>query len=241
MATNTVRVTLQIRHDSAADWLSRNPVLAEGEYGLETNTYLIKIGDGVRDWAHLPYLNKLDTSYFKHTSEDGTITFSDSFAQTINNIIANAGGDAHLVIVDDPSADTDPINYSYLRRYITQAISEAGHLKRAIVESLPLTNIDDNTIYMVPNANGQGYDEYMYIQGAWDVIGTTGDHSGYILPVATTAVLGGVKADDPTIQGHENTEYLSVTNEGFMTLNKVSTSKLFVPTGDTLIIYGGTA
>ena len=241
MATNTVRVTLQIRQDQAADWLSRNPTLAEGEYALESDTYLLKIGDGVRDWAHLPYLNKLDPFYFKHTSEDGTVTFSDSFAQTINNIIANAGGDAQIVIVDDPTADTDPINYSYLRRYIATAISEAGHLKRAIVESLPLTDIDTNTIYMIPNAGGQGYDEYMYIQGAWDVIGVTGDHSGYILPVATTAVLGGVKADDPTIQGHENTEYLSVTNEGFMTLNKVSTSKLFVPTGDTLIIYGGTA
>jgi hypothetical protein len=47
---------------------------------LESNTFLLKIGDGVRDWTHLPYLNKLDASYFKHTSEDGTITFSDSFA-----------------------------------------------------------------------------------------------------------------------------------------------------------------
>ena len=239
--TNTIRVTLQIRSDGAEDWTTRNPVLAEGEYGLENDTFLLKIGDGVRDWTHLPYLNKLDPFYFKKTSENGTITFSDSFAQTINNIIASAGGDAQIVIVDDPSADTDPVNYSYLRRYIATAIAEAGHLKRAIVESLPLTDIDTNTIYMVPNAGGQGYDEYMYIQGAWDVIGVTGDHSGYILPVATTAALGGVKADDPTIQGHENTEYLSVTNEGFMTLNKVSTSKLFVPTGDTLIIYGGTA
>lgn len=240
MATNTVRVTLQIRNDAAADWLTRNPVLAEGEYGLESDTFLLKIGDGVRTWDNLPYLNKLHSKYFKQMT-DGSLTFSDQFAADINNLIAAAGGSVHFVINDDPTADTDPINYSYLRRYITNAISEAGHLKRAVVESLPLTNIDTNTIYMVPNANGQGYDEYMYIQGAWDVIGVTGDHSGYILPVATTSSLGGVKADDPTITGHENTEYLSVTQEGFMTLNKVSTSKLFVPTGDTLIIYGGTA
>ena len=94
---------------------------------------------------------------------------------------------------------------------------------------------------MVASVNGQGYDEYMYIQNTWDIIGSTGNYSGYTLPVATTTALGGVKADDPTILGHENTEYLSVTNEGFMTLNKVSTSKLFVPTGDTLVLYGGTA
>ena len=240
MAANTVRVTLQIRQDSAADWRSRNPVLAEGEYALESDTSLLKIGDGIRDWEHLPYLNKLHSKYFKQMT-DGSVTFSDQFAADINNLIAASGGSTNFVINDDPTEDTDPINYSYLRRYIASAIQEAGHLKRAIVESLPLIDIDNNTIYMVPNANGQGYDEYMYVQNAWDIIGTTGDHSGYILPVATTAALGGVRADDPTIQGHENTEYLSVTQEGFMTLNKVSTSKLFVPTGDTLIIYGGTA
>ena len=50
MATNSVKVTLQIRHDAAADWNIRNPILAQGEYGLETDTYLLKVGDGVNDW-----------------------------------------------------------------------------------------------------------------------------------------------------------------------------------------------
>jgi len=133
------------------------------------------------------------------------------------------------------------VRYSYLQTYVANAIAQAGHLKREVVQTLPTENIDANTIYMVRNSADNGYDEYMYIQGAWDQVGDTGDHSGYTLPVADTTHLGGVKADDPTIQGHENTEYLSVTQEGFMTLNKVSTSKLFVPTGDTLILYGGTA
>ena len=62
--TNTVTVTLLVRNATKAMWEDRNPVLAQGEYGLETDTHLIKIGDGVRDWAHLPYLNKLDTDYF---------------------------------------------------------------------------------------------------------------------------------------------------------------------------------
>jgi len=82
MATNSVKVTLQIRHDTASNWLTRNPVLAQGEYGLESNTFLIKVGDGVRDWEHLPYLNKLNATYFKQL-EDGSLTFSDSFLNTI--------------------------------------------------------------------------------------------------------------------------------------------------------------
>lgn len=230
-STNTVRVTLQVRNDSAADWTTRNPILAEGEYGVENDTFLIKIGDGIRTWVNLPYLNQLDATYFKRTN-GGSLTFSDSFAQTINNIIANAGGDAKLVISDDPVEATDPVNL----RYLEWAISHAGHLKRAVVEQLPTQDIDTDTLYMVLASSQDHYEEYMYINGQWDMVGSTGDGGSgtFILEVATTARLGGVKAStDP--------DKINVTQEGFMTLNQVSTSLLYVPQGDTLIIYGGTA
>lgn len=48
-------VKLQVRRDSAADWLAANPVLADGEIGLETDTNKVKYGDGVRNWLALPY------------------------------------------------------------------------------------------------------------------------------------------------------------------------------------------
>ena len=235
MATNTVKVTMQIRQATSAQWLERDPILAEGEFGLELNTYLIKIGNGLSVWSQLPYLNKLNETYFKRMT-DGSLTFSDSFAETINNIIVNAGGDAQLVIIDDPTEATDPVNYSFLQRFVADAISNSGHLTREIVQQLPTENISTTTIYMVPNSNNNGYEEYMYIQGVWDKVGDTGDHSGYVLPVAAPGVLGGVKAvNDST------SDYLGVTNDGFMTLNKVSTSKLYVPTGDVLVLYGGSA
>ena len=233
MAINkSLSVTLIIRNGTSINWTTRNPILQQGEYGLETDTFLIKIGDGIHDWEHLPYLNKLDDRYFKRTTI-GELTFSDAFAQTINNIIANAGGDAHLVISDDPVEATDPVNL----RYLQWAIEHAGHLKRLVVEQLPTTNIDENTLYMVPSSNGEYYEEYMYINDHWDMVGSTGDGGnggGFVLEVATTARLGGVKAStDPN--------RINVTPEGYMTLNQVSTSLLYTPLGDTLTIYGGTA
>jgi hypothetical protein len=48
------------------------------------------VGDGVTDWTHLRYLNKLDASYFKW-NDDGTITFSDSFMNKIHTLEAAAG------------------------------------------------------------------------------------------------------------------------------------------------------
>lgn len=236
MAAHSLQVTFQIRQSTAENWTTRNPILFEGEFGLEIDTFLIKVGDGVRDWAHLPYLNKLNATYFKHM-QDGSLTFSDTFAEQINNLIAQAGGDAHLVINDDPTEDTDPVNYSFLQRFIADAIAHAGHLKRQVVEKLPeLEEADENTIYLMPSESGVGYDEYMIINGIWDLVGVTNDggSGSYELPVATEARLGGVRASSAD-------DRISVTQEGFMTLNRVSTSKLYVPTGDTLILYGGTA
>ena len=237
MATNSVRVTLQIRHDEAADWTTRNPVLAQGEYGLETDTFLIKVGDGVTAWRNLRYLNKLDSTYFK-TMNDGSLTFSDSFAQTITNIIANAGGSTKIVISDDPTEETDPVNLRYLEAAIAEAILNAHHLKRLIVNNLPsAASADPDTLYMVLAQSGDHYEEYMVINGAWDMVGSTGDGGsggGFMLEVATESRLGGVKASQLADQ-------VNVTAEGFMTLNQVATTKLYVPTGDTFIIYGGSA
>lgn len=46
---------IQQRRDTAANWTAVNPVLAEGEPGLETDTNELKYGDGVSDWNTLSY------------------------------------------------------------------------------------------------------------------------------------------------------------------------------------------
>jgi hypothetical protein len=46
---------LQFRRDTSANWISVNPVLAEGELGLETDTSAYKIGNGVDNWNTLLY------------------------------------------------------------------------------------------------------------------------------------------------------------------------------------------
>jgi len=46
---------IQLRRDTATNWTSVNPILANGEQWLETDTGLIKIGDGVKTWTELDY------------------------------------------------------------------------------------------------------------------------------------------------------------------------------------------
>lgn len=46
---------LQFRRGNAADWVTANPILAQGEPAYELDTGKFKLGDGVSDWATLQY------------------------------------------------------------------------------------------------------------------------------------------------------------------------------------------
>lgn len=56
--TNLFKVNMICRNDLAANWVAKNPILAAGELGLETDTGLIKIGNGVQNWNSIVnYIN----------------------------------------------------------------------------------------------------------------------------------------------------------------------------------------
>jgi Major tropism determinant N-terminal domain len=52
MAQNAL---IKVRRDTAADWTAANPTLEEGEFGWESDTNFLKIGDGVTAWTTLDY------------------------------------------------------------------------------------------------------------------------------------------------------------------------------------------
>jgi hypothetical protein len=63
---------IQIRRDTASNWTSANPVLAQGEMGAETDTSKIKIGDGTTAWASLGYL--IDAGDYLTATSTNTLT-----------------------------------------------------------------------------------------------------------------------------------------------------------------------
>ena len=80
---------------------------------------------------------------------------------------------------------------SEVQIYVNNQIGSAGHLKRVVLEAgQDLPSIEDaqiDTIYMKPGDNRlieDAYDEYMAINGVWEIIGNTRvDLSGYIKEV----------------------------------------------------------
>lgn len=58
---------IQVRRDTAANWTSADPTLAQGEIGYETDTDKVKIGDGSTAWTSLGYV--IDTGGYLLVSE----------------------------------------------------------------------------------------------------------------------------------------------------------------------------
>src|ERR1700691_5409998 len=92
-----MRVTLQLRRGLAAQWTSANPVLAQGELGLETDTDKVKIGDGSTAWTSL--------SYFAGTVASSTTTPQITLSTPITGVLK---GNGTAILAAVPSTDYAP-------------------------------------------------------------------------------------------------------------------------------------
>lgn len=90
-------VQIQLRRDTAANWTAADPVLADGEVGLETDTLRLKIGDGSTAWSALNYrgvdgapggtLYSADVSLGSVPRDSITTTFSHVGATTLMRVL----------------------------------------------------------------------------------------------------------------------------------------------------------
>jgi len=95
-------VTIQFRRDTAANWTSANPVLAQGELGLETDTAKYKIGNGSTAWASLSY-----SSLPSNAIDTNTINAKgDMLVGTADNTVGllSVGSAGYVLMVDSSTA-----------------------------------------------------------------------------------------------------------------------------------------
>lgn len=67
----TANYRFQLRRGSAAEWTADNPVLLSGEPGVESDTYKLKIGNGVAAWNDLAYFPDIGSIVSGVASVDG--------------------------------------------------------------------------------------------------------------------------------------------------------------------------
>ena len=88
---------IQLRRSPASEWQAVNPLLADGEIGLETDTGKLKIGNGAARWCDLDY-----------TLEEVFGADEKAKLATIQAgaCAAGATGDAHAIRTDNPHGTT---------------------------------------------------------------------------------------------------------------------------------------
>ena len=93
---------IQQRRDTEAQWLLVDPVLANGEFGVETDTNKFKIGDGTTKWSDLAYqggsgggsttLDGLTDVAITSPANGDVIVYDSSSSSWKNQAISTTGG-----------------------------------------------------------------------------------------------------------------------------------------------------
>lgn len=95
---------IQVRRDTAANWSSTNPVLASGEPAFETDTGVLKIGDGVTAYNSLPQINtEGGEEYVLPVANNTTLGGVKIAKKTVQTFM-----DAGITIDDDGLIRVDP-------------------------------------------------------------------------------------------------------------------------------------
>lgn len=131
--TMAIKTTIQLRRDTLANWLAKNPVLANGEIalvdknnGVGEKNWVLRIGDGATEFKNLP-----ETAY----------ALSSDVQAQVDALSAEISG---KVKIDDVAA-------SYVN--IKRVSAEAYH------ELVDKNGVDDQTIYIVSSDNLNAFGE----------------------------------------------------------------------------------
>lgn len=153
-------VRIQLRNDLAINWSTKNPILAQGEIGIESDSRKLKIGDGINTWNHLIYYQFGDAlGYLQSGGYTGT---AQDLKDEIDAISGGTGVElqAHLINYTNPHQVTatqvglgNADNTSDINKPVSTAQQTALDLKVDKVLGKGLST-NDLTDTLLMNING---------------------------------------------------------------------------------------
>ena len=115
-----------------------------------------------------------DSNFINQTELDSAIS-SKADISDIPSTLSELTNDSNFIT----NAVNDLTNYylkseTYTKSEVNTLVSEIPKFKIEVVSSLPTSNISTTTIYLVigDNQNGNLYDEYIYVNNAWEKLGS---------------------------------------------------------------------
>ena len=107
-------IRIQLRRDTAANWVSSNPTLRAGEVGIETDTLKFKIGNGSSTWTQI-------TNYANVTSTGLSNSLNDYIlASTLGNPSgpAKLNSDGEILVPEDTIILWNDAGYTYTTKVV---------------------------------------------------------------------------------------------------------------------------
>lgn len=131
MSSNKIKVTIKHKIDTTANWAKANPVLADGERGIERTTDGLiyeKVGDGKTAWNALPYVPaKIATT----ATNDGTGKNIANTYTTKSSLAAVATSGKYSDLTGTPTITAPPTKLSQLQNdsgFITKDTADTTYL-----------------------------------------------------------------------------------------------------------------
>ena len=186
---------IQNRRGTASEWTSANPVLAAGEWGLETDTLKTKIGDGSTAWTSLAYQGAGDVTL----TGTQTLTNKTLTAPVINTPTGITKTDVGLANVDNTSDANKPVSTAGQTALDLKA-NLSGATFTGAVSGTSLTLSGDLTVNgTTTNINSTNLvveDKNIVLGDAATPTDTTADGGGLTLKGTTDKTLNWVDATD---------------------------------------------
>lgn len=224
MSRTLNNVRIQLRNDTAANWQNSTVVLLPGEFAVENDTGLFKIGNGTDVFKNLKYANKAgETSQELENlkAQIGEIPEGKTIIQMIEEAAASGGTVTWDDIENKPtkvSAFENDANYltgQSLSNYATKADLNAKQDK--------LTAGNNITI----------------VDGVISATGGSGGSSAVESVNGQTGVVNIAASDLITPSSAANK--VSIAEDGTLEVNSLTFDKILQSEGDEIILSGGGA
>ena len=148
-------IQIQLRRDTASNWVSNDPILAEGEVGVETDTFKFKIGDGSTSWNDLSY--SFNSYYMQSGSTLNSISSQSISGGTILGHLPSSQLKTWLDSVYAPTGVTG-VAWSGASGFYAISSNYLGHSSNREIHS-PSSNLKTwfDTLYESAGASGTSW------------------------------------------------------------------------------------
>ena len=126
-----LKARIQLKKDTSEAWRINNPVLLDGEAGYESDTNLMKVGDGIHRWLELDYINSGATaiaSTANYAINAGALggTSAADWAKKFDNYVLNTRIEA--IMSTASAADKIPTSIAVTNWVKSQNFAGAGDI-----------------------------------------------------------------------------------------------------------------